>query len=180
MNAPRVITVVWRKLTATFGTHRLLRLMSLYPPFLGAGIRVTRISPDLRRIETELRLRPWNRNYVGTLFGGSLYAMCDPCFMLILFENLGPEYVVWDKSASIRYLRPGRGRVRAVFEVPPDRIEAIRRRADVESRIEEVFEVDVVGEDGKPVARVTKVISVRRKARRDASSRLPHLEAAQR
>ena len=89
------------------------RLINLWPPFLGAGIRVTRIAPGWREVDVEMKLRRWNRNYVGTHYGGSLYSMADPFFMLMLIENLGREYIVWDKSASIRFRKPGKGVVRA-------------------------------------------------------------------
>jgi len=88
----------------------LLRLMNLWPPFLGAGVRV---SPDLTSIKVEMRLRFWNQNYVGTHFGGSLFSMTDPFLGLMLFENLGANYVVLDKAASIRFTKPGKGRVRS-------------------------------------------------------------------
>ena len=85
-----------------------MRLLSLYPPYLGAGIRV-RAAADLRTFEVRMKLGRFNRNYVGTQFGGSLYSMCDPFFMLILAEALGRGYIVWDKAATIRFRRPGRG-----------------------------------------------------------------------
>src|SRR5687767_4345745 len=96
-----------------FGAHRLLQAINVYPPYLGAGIRVREITPDLRRFEVEMRMYPWTRNYVGTAFGGSMYSMTDPWFMFILFENLGPGYIVWDKAATIRFLKPGLGTLRA-------------------------------------------------------------------
>jgi acyl-coenzyme A thioesterase PaaI-like protein len=146
-------------------THRewLLRIINLYPPLLGAGIRVRRTGTDRRAFEVRMRLTVFNRNYVGTPFGGSLYAMCDPFFMLILIPALGPEYVVWDKAATIRFLRPGRGTVRATFEVPDERVEAIRREADANGRAEPVFTAQVLGEGGEVVAEVDKTLYVRRR-----------------
>jgi len=145
----------------------LLRVMNLYPPFLGAGIRVRRVGPDRRGFEVRMKLHFFNRNYVGTHFGGSLYAMCDPFFMLILIPALGPEYVVWDKTATIRFKRPGRGTVRATFDIPPERIEEIRRAADAGERIEPLLTAEVVGEDGRVVAEVDKTLYVRRRREGD-------------
>jgi hypothetical protein len=139
-----------------------LRAINLYPPFLGAGIRVRRGS-DGHRFEVRMKLGAFNRNFVGTHFGGSLYAMCDPFYMLILIPALGPEYVVWDKAATIRFLQPGRGTVRATFEIPQERIEEIRRAADEGEKVEPAFTAQVVGEDGRVVAEVEKVIHVRRR-----------------
>lgn len=140
----------------------LIRLLNLYPPYLGAGVRV-RMSPDFRTFEVRMRLRWWNRNYVGTHFGGSLYAMCDPFFMLILMQALGREYVVWDKAATIRFRRPGKGTVRATFHVPAEQVEEIRAAADRDGKVEPTFRVDVVNETGDVVAEVEKLVYVRRK-----------------
>jgi acyl-coenzyme A thioesterase PaaI-like protein len=140
----------------------LYRLLTLYPPYLGAGVRV-KVSADLRTFEARMKLRWWNRNYVGTHFGGSLYTMCDPFFMLILLEALGSGYVVWDKSATIRFRRPGRGRVAATFHIPEERIAEIRAAADAGGKVEPVFQADVRDEKGEVVAEVEKLLYVRRK-----------------
>jgi hypothetical protein len=146
----------------------LIRLINVYPPYLGAGIRV-RGSADLRRFEVSMRLSIWNRNYVKTHFGGSLYSMCDPFFMLILIQALGGDFIVWDKAASIRFRKPGRGKVRAVFEIPPERIEEIRRDALASGKIEPVFRVDVVDEAGDVVAEVEKLLYVRSKRKTEGA-----------
>jgi len=140
----------------------MIRLLNLYPPYIGAGVRV-KVAPDLRTFEVRMKLRFWNRNYVGTHFGGSLYAMCDPFFMLILMEALGRGYVVWDKAAAIRFLRPGRGTVKATFHIPQERIDEIRAAADAGGKVEPTFEVRVVDEQGQVVAEVEKLLYVRRK-----------------
>jgi acyl-coenzyme A thioesterase PaaI-like protein len=139
----------------------LLRVMNFYPPFLGAGIRVRRVDP--RTFTVRMKLSFLNRNYVGTHFGGSLYAMCDPFFMLILIPALGPDYVVWDKEATIRFRRPGRGTVRASFHIPKERIEEIRRAADAAEKVEPVFHAEVVDGNGNVVAEVEKTVHVRRR-----------------
>ena len=124
-----------------------IRLLSLYPPYLGAGVRV-RAAADLRTYEVRMKLRWLNRNYVGTHFGGSLYTMCDPFLMLILMEALGRDYVVWDKAATIRFRRPGKGTVRAHFHIPPEKIEEIRAAADRDGKVEPVFTVEVRDDEG--------------------------------
>jgi acyl-coenzyme A thioesterase PaaI-like protein len=140
----------------------LYRLLTLYPPYLGAGVRV-KVSPDLRRFEVRMKLHWWNRNYLGTHFGGSLYTMCDPFFMLILLEALGRDYVVWDKAATIRFRRPGRGTVSAAFHIPQERIDEIRAEADNGGKVEPVFRTDVVDGKGEVVAEIEKLLYVRRK-----------------
>ena len=143
----------------------LFRLLNLWPPYLGSGIRVTHIAPDLTSIEVEMKLRVWNQNYVGTHFGGSLYAMTDPFYMLMLMENLGRDYLVWDKAATIRFKKPGQGRVRARFTLTHGQIAGIRKQADENYKAEPVFTVEVRNEAGEVVAEVEKVLYVRRKDR---------------
>jgi acyl-coenzyme A thioesterase PaaI-like protein len=138
----------------------MLRLLSLYPPYLGAGVRV-KASPDLRTFEVRMKLRWWNRNYVGTQFGGSLYSMCDPFFMLALADALGRGYIVWDKAATIRFRRPGRGTVRATFHLPQERIDEIRAAADAQGKVEPTFTVNVLDDKGEVVAEVEKLLYVR-------------------
>jgi acyl-coenzyme A thioesterase PaaI-like protein len=137
------------------------RLINFYPPLLGAGIRATRI--DTLTIRVELRLTALNRNIVGVHFGGSLYAMCDPWFMLILMRALGPEYIVWDKAASIQFLKPGRSTVTATFHIPQARVDELRRAADDGRKIEPTFSVEVLDTQGQTVARVEKLLYVRKK-----------------
>ncbi len=146
--------------------HRLLmRLVSLYPPYLGAGVRVTYPKDDTYTVTVAMGLHFWNKNLFGTQFGGSLYSMCDPQFVFILLRNLGPGYVVWNKSAVIEFLRPGRGRVTATFHVPPEKIAEIRAAADRGEKVEPVLPVDVLASDGERVARVTETLWVKKKTR---------------
>ena len=88
------------------GANNLRRGMNLWPPLLFAGVRILHIAPDFKRVTVQMKLRWFNRNYVGTHFGGSLYAMTDPFYMLMLMKNLGRRYYVWDYSADIRFLKP--------------------------------------------------------------------------
>lgn len=142
---------------------KLKTFLRVYPPYLGAGVRITQMSDDFRQVEVEMRLRFWNRNYVGTHFGGSLYTMCDPFYMLMLIHNLGPDYIVWDKAATIRFKRPGKGTVRARFEVSEQKIEEIRSSADTLGKVEPLFQVNVIDAGENVVAEVEKLLYVRRK-----------------
>ena len=152
-----------QRVARRLGNDRFLKIMRFYPPYLGAGVRVTHVAKDLSVLEVEMKLSSWNRNFVGTQFGGSLYSMCDPFFMLMLMMQLGDGYLVWDKSASIEFLKPGRGKVRARFELPRAHAEQLRAETDEKGKINPSFEVTVVDEQGEPVARVRKLLSVRRK-----------------
>src|SRR5258708_3521018 len=142
---------------------KLLRRLKCYPPFIGAGIRVRRISEDFRRFDVEMPLKFWNRNYVGTHFGGSLYAMTDPWFMFILMHNLGDDFIVWDKAATIRFKRPGKGLMKATFQISAERLAEIRAQAEAEGKIEPVFNVSVTDSEGTVIAEVEKLLYVRKK-----------------
>src|SRR5205085_8214807 len=91
--------------------------MNCWPPFLGAGIRVRRIAPDWREVDVAMGLRWYNQNYVRSHFGGSLYAMTDPFYMIMLMHALGPDYIVWDQVAQIEYIAPGKATVHARFRL---------------------------------------------------------------
>ncbi|HLZ43662.1 MAG TPA: DUF4442 domain-containing protein [Candidatus Sulfotelmatobacter sp.] len=144
-------------------THALHRWINFWPPFLGAGIRVRRIAPDMKAIDVEMRLRWWNANYVGTHFGGSLFAMTDPFYMLMVMANLGRDYIVWDKAASIRYRKPGKGTVRAEFRLTDAQLDDIREKLKTLPKYEPVFKVEVKDEQGSVIAEVKKVLHVRKK-----------------
>jgi hypothetical protein len=118
-----------------------------------------------------MKLRRWNRNYVKTQFGGSLYAMTDPFFMLILMQYLGKDYIVWDKAATIRFKKPGLGAVYAHFEIPAEKLQEIRDAANSSYKVEPTFTVKVVDKDGAIIAEVDKLLYVRRRdAKRDDSN----------
>ena len=145
---------------------RTLRLVfNLYPPYLGTGIVVRKISADYRRIVVDMKLRFYNRNYVGTHFGGSLSAMTDPFYMLMVMNNLGSDYIVWDKAGTIDYRKPGRGRVRADFRIDQALIDEIRRATEGGHKYQPTLAVDIVDEAGDIVSHVTRTLHVRRKRR---------------
>lgn len=143
--------------------RRKLRRMNWYPPYWGAGIRIHSVNANFTRIETEMRLTWLNRNLFGTHFGGSLYAMCDPFFVFILFVHLGKEFIIWDQAASIRFVKPGKGRVRAVFEVPLEQIAAIRQEMQSVRKKTFLFQCQVLDQEGDVVAELTKEVYVRQK-----------------
>ena len=145
---------------------RLLRLgMNLWPPFRGAGIRVRRIAPDWSEALVELRQGLFNRNFVGTHYGGSLFSMTDPFYALMLIHRLGPEYLVWDRAASIEFLAPGRGTVRARFALEEEKVTQIRDLARGGEKVLPQFAVEVRDATGELVARVEKTLYVRLKPR---------------
>ncbi|MEJ7746797.1 MAG: DUF4442 domain-containing protein [Luteimonas sp.] len=151
-----------RKVTARTLRHAL----NLWPPFLFAGIHVCAIADDFKYARVELRMRPWNRNYVGTHFGGSLFAMTDPFWMLLTMNALGADYIVWDQAGTIDFIKPGRGTVTAEFALTDDVLNAIRSAAAGGDKHLRWCETVIVDTAGSVIARVRKHIYVRRKANR--------------
>ena len=149
-----------------FSARQLEKGMKWWPPFLGAGIRVRRMSEDFRDALVELKLGRLNRNLFGTHFGGSLYAMTDPFFAIMLYRNLGADYLVWDKAGRIEYVAPGRGTVHARFHLGERRIAEIRAQASGGAKVLPEFEVDIRDADDGLVARVHKTLYVRLKPRK--------------
>ncbi len=143
----------------------LARLFRFYAPFVGAGIRVRHIADDWSHAVVDMPLRWYNRNYVGTHYGGSLFSMTDPFYMLLLMNRLGNEYLVWDQKSTIEFLRPGRGCVTARFEVTEQTLERIRTATEGGDKHLEPFVVEVKDEEDEVVARVDKTVYVRRKRR---------------
>lgn len=144
-------------------SRKLRRRINFYPPYLGAAVRVTHIADDFSRIEVEMPLRFYNRNYVGTHFGGSLYSMCDPFYMLMLINILGPDYIVWDKAATIRFKKPGKGVMKATFELTEEKIAEIRAAAESQPKVEPLFHVLVKDAEGSVVAEVDKLLYIKKK-----------------
>lgn len=141
----------------------LRRVLNLWPPFLFAGIRVREFAPDFRHARVELRQRWYNRNFVGTHFGGSLFAMTDPFWMIMTMQSLGDGYIVWDKAAQIEFTKPGRGTVAAEFLLDDAVLDGIRAATAGGDKCLHWFETPVVDAAGDVVARVRKQVYVRRK-----------------
>ncbi|MFI7588145.1 DUF4442 domain-containing protein [Spongisporangium articulatum] len=144
---------------------RLRRLMNWWPPMLFSGIRVEHVDDEWREARVRLKLRRWNRNYVGTAFGGSLFAMTDPFFMILMMNRVGRDYIVWDRAGEIRFVTPGRTDVTAHITLSDAQVAAFRAAADAGDKHLEWFSVDVVGTDGTVVATVRKQLYIRRKER---------------
>ena len=141
----------------------LRRFFNVWPAFLFTGIHVTAISHDWRQARVELRMRPWTKNYVGTHFGGSLFAMTDPFWMILVKECLGNDYIVWDKAAEIEFVKPGKGTVHAEFRVTDELLDEIRAATKSGEKYLHWCPADVIDAQGDVVARIRKQIYVRRK-----------------
>jgi acyl-coenzyme A thioesterase PaaI-like protein len=146
-----------------FTPKLLKRILNLYPPYLGAGVKVTYISEDWREVHVSMSLHWFNRNAVGTHFGDSLYSMVDPHLMLLLMQLLGKEYSVWDKAANIEFVKASKTKVTSVIKVSNKDLEIIRNNTFNGEKYFSSFIVEIRDEDHDLVARVKKKIYVRRK-----------------
>jgi hypothetical protein len=142
---------------------RFPRIWNWWPPFLFTGIVIEKFSPDFRYVRVRLKLRFWNANYVGTQYGGSLFSMTDPFYMVMLIENLGKNYSVWDKSALIHYLKPGKTDVSAEFTITQEDISSIIAALNVQDKIEWKRTIDVLDTKSEIIARVEKTISIKKR-----------------
>jgi acyl-coenzyme A thioesterase PaaI-like protein len=165
--AERVKTGAMRE---SFASRLLRWKTNFFPAYRGTGGRVTFIAADFKEIRVEVPLNWRTRNYVGTIFGGSLYGAVDPIYMVMLIRVLGPGYVVWDKAATIRFRKPGRATLYARFLLGEEEIETIRRLAAQAPSIDRVYTIDLVDRDGIVYATVEKTIYIRKKKPSDAVS----------
>lgn len=145
----------------SWASRRARWYFNWFPAYRGTGARVTYISADWSEVRIRLPLSWRTRNYVGTIFGGSLYAAIDPFYMLMLMKLLGPEFTIWDKAASIRFQRPGRGTLSATFQLPPEVVGEIRDAAMARGKIEREFGIQLVDSEGVVHATSTKLVHIR-------------------
>jgi acyl-coenzyme A thioesterase PaaI-like protein len=146
----------------SFASRKLRWGFNLVPAFRGTGARVTYIAGDFREARVRLPLNWRTRNYVGTIFGGSLYGAVDPMYMILLIKILGPGYTVWDKAATIRFVKPGRSTLYARFAIEEEEIATIQRVLETEPSIERVYRVDLTDAAGAVHATTEKTIYIRK------------------
>lgn len=137
--------------------------INFWPVFMIQGIRAKKMNRNMTEIKVVLKEHFYNRNYVGAHFGGTLYSMCDPWFMLIIMNFLGDDYIVWDKSASINFIRPGKGTISGIFKIESSALENIKFTVDTKGHDVFTLKTFVKDHSGKRVARVVKEVFVKKK-----------------
>lgn len=141
----------------------LLHFWNLWPPLFFTGIKIVEVSKDYRQIKVRLKLRFWNSNYVGTQYGGSIFSMADPFYMVMLMKNLGTDYSVWDKASKIRFLKPGRTDLFADFDLSEEDLKIIKEQTNELGKIEWIRKVSIKDKNGEVVADIEKTISIKKK-----------------
>ena len=134
--------------------------LNLYPPYRGSGARVLRIAPDFHEIEVRIPLTWKTRNLVGTMFGGSMYTACDPIYMLMLKQMLGDGYVVWDKAATIRFLKPGTTGLTATFVIAEPEAREVKALLEERPSLDRTYSVELKDDAGQVCAVVEKLLYV--------------------
>lgn len=139
------------------------RVFNIWPAIVGTGGRVTHVSRDWTELDVKLPLTWRTRNYVGTIFGGSIYAATDPYVMVMLIRQLGDDYVVWDKSGRVSFKRPGTVTLHAQFRLPKERVAALKSEVDAKNKLDYSYSIDLKDADGKVYATVDKTVFIARK-----------------
>lgn len=140
---------------------------NFFPAFRGTGGKVTYIADDWREIRVKLPLSWRTRNYVGTIYGGSIYGAVDPIYMLMHMRILGPGYIVWDKAAKIRFKKPGRDTLFVEFHLSDEEIEEIRHRAEIEKSIDREYLLELKDKNGVVHAFIEKTLYISKKRSED-------------
>jgi acyl-coenzyme A thioesterase PaaI-like protein len=152
------------------------RLLNLWPCYWGTGVHLTYVAKDFREVRLEVPFDWRTRNYVGTIFGGSMYGAVDPVCMLMLIKNLGSSYEVRDKAAAIWFRKPGRSTLHAAFRLDQEEIDRIRKGLSHTDSIDRVYNIDLTDDKGTVCATVEKVIHIRRKEATDTAGNKASLD----
>ena len=151
-------------MSESFKTRLMRWGFNFFPVYRRTGARITYISGDWREVHIKLPLNWKTKNYVGTIFGGSMYAAVDPLYMVMFIKLLGPEYIVWDKAASIRFKQPGRSTLQAKFKIQKAELNYIRKTLKVQSKLDRTYQIELIDKDGAVCAVVEKIIHFKKKA----------------
>lgn len=135
-------------------------LFNISPMYRGTGGRLIEVHDNLQYVKIKLPLNYKTKNYVGTLYGGHMYSCVDGIFMVQLINILKDDYVVWDKSATIRFRRPGNQTLYAEFELSDEFIQQIKTEIAELNEKDYTLHVDIKDKDGKLYAEVEKVIYI--------------------
>jgi acyl-coenzyme A thioesterase PaaI-like protein len=138
-------------------------LISFWPPFWFTGIRFTRISSNFRQVTVRMALRFYNKNVVGIQYGGNLFSMTDPCYMMMLMHNLGKAYKIIDQSAAIAFTNPGLGAVTATCCLEQADIDDIITATKNGDKYLKTFTIDIIDTQKQLVAKVTRVVYIRKR-----------------
>ena len=133
---------------------------NLFPAYRGSGARVVYIADGYREMRVKIPLSWRTKNYVGTIYGGSIYAGIDPIYMLMLIKILGKDYVVWDKAATIRFKRPGKETLFADFLVTQQETDEIKLILETQKSVDRIYKVELKDKNGKVHCIIEKTLYI--------------------
>ena len=157
-------------MSESFRTKIMRWSFNLFPAYRRTGGRITYISRDMKSVRVAVPLNWKTRNYVGTIFGGSMYGSVDPIYMIMFIKLLGPAYIVWDKAAVIRFKRPGRSTLTAEFTVADEELTAVRRECEHGEPVNRIYAVDLVDSRSTVCASVEKTLHFRKRPADEAQN----------
>jgi hypothetical protein len=147
----------------SFKSRRFRWGFNLFPAYRGTGGRVTYIAEDWKEVHVKIPLSWRTKNYVGTIYGGSMYGAIDPIYMLMLIKILGPEYIVWDKAAKVRFRKPGKATLFAKFHLSNEEIAEIKRLAETEKSVDRIYNLELKDGAGVTHAEIEKTLYIAKK-----------------
>lgn len=156
---------LFNTISSVIGKGRLFRILfNLSPMYRRTGGRLVEVSDDLKYVKVKLALSYKTKNYVGTIYGGHMYSCVDGIYMVQLMNILGKKYVVWDKSASIRFRRPGNKTLFAEFSITNELLDQIKNEISQHQEKDFNLTVNLCDIEGNVYAEIEKVIYIASKA----------------
>ena len=136
---------------------------NFFPAYRRTGARITYIKADFREVRIKLPLNWTTRNYVGSLFGGSMFAAVDPILMIMFLKNLSRDYLVWVKSGSIQFRKPAYSTLYTTFVIDEAEIQQIREKLEHTEKTVRNYKTELVNEEGIIHAVVEQELYFRKK-----------------
>jgi len=136
---------------------------NFFPAYRGTGARVVYIADDYREMRVKIPLNWRTKNYVGTIYGGSMYSGIDPIYMLMLIKTLGKDFIVWDKAATIRFKRPGKETLYADFLLTQEELDEIELILQTKKSVDRTYNVELKNKDGKTHCSIEKTLYIAKK-----------------
>lgn len=141
--------------------HKLFKaFFNVSPMYRRSTGKITSVTKDLSRIEIKIPISYKNKNYVGTIFGGSLFSATDPIYMVQLIQLLGSNYVVWDKSSMVKFKRPASSDAYATFEFTKEEVEDLLKQIEEKKEVDLVKMVHLTSKNGQLFCEIEKTIYV--------------------
>lgn len=160
----RLGSLFYEDMPESFKSRRFRWMFNFFPAYRGTGGRIAYIADDFREVRVKLPLNWRTRNYVGTIYGGSIYASIDPIYMLMLIHILGPEYTVWDKAAKIRFRKPGKDTLFVDFQLSQEEIDEIKALAENAKSVDRVYDLELKDKNGVVHAQIEKTLYIAKKS----------------